>query len=99
MSILSLVITLNTKPSFSKISILSSPYYFQVLLVFGMPTFIKLCFTPKAKPEGKAFKAVESPLQTQLKPGKQRVRSVGSYTTVLIALLSQVPNFKDLKWI
>lgn len=64
-----------------------------------MPTFIRICLTPKTKPEGKVFKAVESPMQTWLKPEKQRVRSSGSYTTILIALLSQLPNFQDLKFI
>ena len=60
-----------------------------------MPTFIKVCFAPKAKPEGKVFKAVESPRLTWLtKPEKQRVRSSGSYITILIALLLSSPTFK-----
>ena len=60
-----------------------------------MPTFIKVCFAPKAKPEGKVFKAVEFPRPTWLtKPEKQRVRSSGSYITILIALLLSSPTFK-----
>lgn len=65
-----------------------------------MPAFINMCFAPKAKPEGKVFKAVKSPRPIELtQPEKQRVRSSGSYTTVLIALLSQFPNLQDVKFI
>lgn len=46
------------------------------------------------------LQTIKCTIPTQLiKPEKQRIRSSGSYTTVLIALLSQSPKLQDLKFI
>lgn len=89
---------LNSSLLSKKYLYLSNPYYLQVLLVFGMPTFMKM-FYSWGKARRQSLQSSWISYADIVEARKQRGRSGGSYTTVLIALLSLVPNFQYMRFL